>query len=191
MGASIRSIGTPLACGAYLLRINLEQTTQLAFGRFKGGERIELKRGTYLYVGSAMARKGSTSLSHRLLRHSRRSGDRPVHRIHTALAQHLHALSLLPTPLAPASTKKLRWHIDHLLDLSTAELAAVYLLHSAISLEAPLASFFAADPHTTIFVPGLGANDAPGHTHLFYCAATTSWWNALNERLCSAFYCSA
>jgi len=184
----IRSLGTPLACGAYILRIDLSHPTHLSFGRFKGGKEIELNAGSYLYIGSAMARKGSTSLAHRLRRHAKRSGSRPTHHIHSALVQHLQNIALLPLPAAARAPKRLHWNVDYVLDLQTAALTAVYLLHSNANLEESLAEFFSHANEAIVFEQGLGANDAPGHTHLLYINAEPAWWLSLGDRLASEFY---
>jgi Uri superfamily endonuclease len=174
--------------GAYILRIDLSRPTKLSFGRFKGGKRVELNAGSYLYIGSAMASKGSTSLAHRVRRHTRRSGSRPTHRIDTALVQHLHNIALLPTPAAALTLKRLHWNVDYLLDLPTATLTAIYLLHSTANIEKSLAEFFSRASEATFFERGLGANDAPGHTHLLYISADSEWWRSLNYRLSTEFY---
>ena len=41
--------------GAYVLRIRLARDVSVRFGRFRKGEPIAMRAGTYLYVGSARA----------------------------------------------------------------------------------------------------------------------------------------
>ena len=63
-------IGEKGQAGTYLLRIHLAEDTEIRFGRFKKGKPISLPAGDYLYVGSALAEKGATSLARRLVRHN-------------------------------------------------------------------------------------------------------------------------
>jgi Uri superfamily endonuclease len=178
---AVHSLGSHLPRGAYIMRIDLSRPNKLSFGRFKGGKRVELNAGSYLYIGS-------TSLAHRVRRRTRRSGSRPTHRIDTALVQHLHNIALLPTPAAALTLKNLHWNVDYLLDLPTATLTAIYLLHSTANIEKPLAGFFSRAREATVFERRLGANDAPGHTHLLYISADSEWWRSLNYRLSTEFY---
>ena len=87
---SILIIGNDSQAGTYILRIRLKENTTLKFGKFKKGKLISLPAGDYVYIGSALSQKGSTSLARRLIRHATRSNhksttsyprknDKPIH----------------------------------------------------------------------------------------------------------------
>ncbi len=163
-----------------MLCIWLAEHTALSFGRYRQGQFIELPAGAYLYTGSAMGLKGSTTLSHRLLRHATRSEGNPPHKIMPALAAALEATG--DQPYLPMR-KKLHWHIDHLLDLPSAKITGVIALRTRqrIDLEARLASNLANLPQTRVISPGLGASDHAGNTHLVWASAEPEWWRSLPQ----------
>jgi Uri superfamily endonuclease len=162
--------------GLYLLRLHLPTALTLGFGRFAGGRPLTLPAGDYLYVGSARGARGATTLAGRLLRHATRSGDQPPHAIRGALLQVLQAAALLPKL---PQQKRCHWHIDYLLDECTVEFVAIYAVRSASVGEGALARWLMAAPWTTIVVPGLGASDDPGATHLLRIEAPADWWATL------------
>lgn len=173
-------LGEEGAQGVYLLHIRLAETIALTFGRFARGRTFQLPAGDYLYVGSAMARRGATTLAGRLLRHASRSGCGLPHPIRPMLYANLAAAALaskLPGP------KRCHWHIDYLLDREEATLTAVYALRTVLALEAPLARRLMAAPETAIPIPRLGAGDDRGATHLLQVHATTDWWARLPTML--------
>lgn len=162
--------------GLYLLRIHLAVPLTLAFGRFAGGRSFALPAGDYLYVGSAKGERGATTLAGRLLRHATRTAEQLPHALREPLFQALQAAALHPK--LPRQ-KRCHWHIDYVLDAPTVQLTAIYGVRSAIACEGRLARWLMAEPSTTVIVPGVGASDDPGATHLLQSAASADWWAAL------------
>lgn len=162
-------IGGDATCpgGVYVLRIGVAAPLSLSFGRFRGGRPLALPMGDYLYVGSALGRRGAGSPAGRLLRHATRSGDRPPHTLRDALLDALCAAGLATPGLRLPTGKRLRWHIDYLLDETAAELTGVTLIRTAARLESELARRLAEQPGVAPLAVGLGAADLPGETHLF------------------------
>ncbi len=172
--------------GTYLLRLKVSQPLSVRFGRFQAGEPIAVPQGDYLYVGSALAQKGATSLARRLLRHASRSDAHSPQPVRQKMLALFPEISLGPTPLHPPAGKKLRWHVDFLLDEPATELTAVYFIRSPQRLEALLAHWLMTLSTVVPLVPGLGATDDPGGTHLLRVTAVSSWWATFPEQL-SAF----
>lgn len=167
--------GPATSCGIYLLRVRVWEPLALTFGRFQGGQPMIMPAGEYLYVGSALGKIGSTTLGQRLLRHATRSNNRQPHAIRTAVA------AAFGLPLPNKLMKRCFWHIDYLLDRLEVELVQIFALRTVQSLERSVAHQLVADPHTFLVVPGLGARDDPGGTHLFGVNAPESWWSALAD----------
>ena len=180
---SIRIIGNDSQAGTYILRIHLKENTTLKFGRFKKGKLISLPIGDYVYIGSALSEKGATSLARRLIRHATRSGDKPPHPIRKKMINRFSECGLGPRDLLPKRGKTLHWNIDFLLDLPSAELVNIFAIRSTERLENRLAKWLEQDPHTEIIEPGLGANDAPGATHLLGVRANSPWWASLADKV--------
>lgn len=157
--------------GVYVLQIQVATPLSLPFGRFRGGQALTVAAGDYLYVGSALGRRGASSPAGRLLRHATRSGDRPPHALRDALALALQAAGLAAPGQRPPTCKRLHWHIDYLLDETAAELTDIALIRSAARLESALACWLAQQPGVSPLAAGLGAADVPGETHLFRVAA--------------------
>ena len=176
-------IGDDSQAGTYVLRIYLKENTTLKFGRFKKGKRISLPIGDYVYVGSALSEKGSTSLARRLIRHATRSGDKPPHAIREAMVKQFQNCGLGPSDPLPKNGKKLFWNVDFLLDLPSAELVNIFAVRSAERLENRLATRLEQDRHTEIIEPGLGANDTPGNTHLLRVQADKIWWASVADKV--------
>lgn len=162
--------------GTYLLRLHLSQATAIRFGRFHRGNALTLPTGDYLYLGSALAEKGATSLARRLLRHATRSTNQPPHPIRPALLSTLREAGLGAANLQPPRRKACRWHIDYLLDEPAAELQAIWAWCSSHRLESRLAQVLTSDPATWTPAGGLGASDAPGQTHLLGLHDAATWW---------------
>ena len=180
---SILIIGNDLQAGTYILRIRLKENTTLKFGRFKKGKLVSLPAGDYVYIGSALSEKGSTSLARRLIRHATRSGDKPQHAIREAMVKQFHNCGLGPSDPLPKNGKKLFWNVDFLLDLPSVELVNIFAIRSSERLENRLAKQLERDPHTEIIERGLGANDAPGATHLLRIRADKIWWASLTDKV--------
>ena len=173
---SIHIIGDESQAGTYVLRIRLKEDTTLQFGRFKKGKWISLLAGDYTYVGSALSEKGPTSLARRLIRHATRSGDKPPHTIQEKMIHQFAECGLGSGNLLPRHGKTLHWNIDFLLDLQSAEIVNIFAIRSAERLENRIAKWLERDPRTDIIERGLGANDAPGNTHLLHVRADSAWW---------------
>ena len=178
---SIRIIGGDAQAGTYILRIRLKKDTALQFGRFKKGKLISLPIGDYLYVGSALSEKGATSLARRLVRHTTRSGNRPPHAIREKMIHQFTECGLGSGNLLPRQGKTLHWNVDFLLDLQSAEIVNIFAIRSAERLENRIAKWLERDPQTNIIEPGLGANDAPGNTHLLRLRADDIGWMSLTD----------
>ncbi len=178
---SIRIIGGNSQAGTYILRILLKENTTLQFGRFKKGKWISLLAGDYIYVGSALSEKGSTSLARRLIRHATRSSDRPPHAIREEMVKQFRDCGLGPPDPLPKNGKKLFWNIDFLLDLQAAEIVNIIAIRSAERLENRIAKWLECDPRTDIIEQGLGANDAPGNTHLLRFRVDDMGWMSLTD----------
>ena len=178
---SICIVGDNSQAGTYILRIRLKKNTILQFGRFKKGKLIALPAGDYTYVGSALAEKGSTSLARRLIRHTTRSGDKPPHAIRKKMMRQFAESGLGSGNLLPKHGKTLYWNVDFLLDIQSAEIVNIFAIRSSERLENRIAKQLEHDPHTEVIEPGLGANDAPGSTHLLRARADNAWWTSLTE----------
>ena len=176
-------IGDDSQAGTYILRIYLKENTTLKFGRFKKGKLISLPIGDYVYVGSALSEKGSTSLARRLIRHATRSGDKPPHAIREAMVKQFHNCGLGPSDPLPKNGKKLFWNVDFLLDLPSAEIVHIFAIRSSERLENRLAKRLEQDRHTEIIEPGLGANDTPGNTHLLRIRTDKIWWASVTDKV--------
>ena len=169
--------------GTYILRLNISQPVAVGFGRFQGGEPVLVPEGDYLYVGSALAQKGAASLARRLLRHASRSDTLHPHAIRQDMVVLFPKLSLGPMPLHPPSSKKLRWHVDFLLEEAAAALTAVYFLRSSVRWEERLAHWLLQFAEVSPLVVGLGGTDDPGGTHLLRVATHNDWWRVLPDKL--------
>jgi len=169
--------------GTYLLRLTVHQPLAVCFGRFRAGAPIAVPQGDYFYVGSALAHKGATSLARRLLRHASRSDGQKPQPIRQQMLECFPKIGLGPTPLHPPSGKKLRWHVDFLLDQPAAELTAVSFIRSPQRFEEPLSRWLLDLPEVAPLVPGLGATDDPGSTHLLRVAAVSNWWSTFPQQL--------
>ncbi|MDE2998462.1 MAG: DUF123 domain-containing protein [Gemmatimonadota bacterium] len=165
------------------MRIRLAEHTALQFGGFKRGKIIELPVGEYVYVGSATSEKGAASLANRLVRHATRSGGKEPHNIRGEMLSRFNAIGLGNGRLKSTGQKNLRWNIDHLLDLPAADLTGACIIRTPECLERRLGKFLERDLCTIIVEKGLGANDAPGNTHLLRLAAGDPWWTMLPGRL--------
>jgi Uri superfamily endonuclease len=179
----ITILGGPLQSGVYVLGLEATSALRLGLGRFRNGQPLDFPAGPYLYIGSALAGRGATSLGPRLLRHATRTGDQPAHQLRSELVAALTAAGLGPVPLRLPAHKRAFWHIDYLLDQPTVALTSVIALRTAQPLEAAIAQLLQADPHTFLIAPGIGACDQPGATHLLGLCAGPAWWAALAQRL--------
>lgn len=176
-------IGEKLPQGSYVLRILVRQPQSMAFGRFKGGKVIDVPAGEYVYIGSAMAVQGSTCLANRLLRHASRSGTGSPHLIREDMLTGFSVQGLAGSNLRTPANKTLRWNVDHLLDNSSVDLIAVYVVRCNKVLESQIGDLLENDGATVVIEKGLGANDRPGHTYLLRVDADETWWTNLSHCL--------
>lgn len=174
---NIHCIGSSYPGGTYCLQISLEKSIDLIFGRFKGGKVISLKKGKYLYIGSALAIQGSTTLGNRLRRHSSRSEGKQAHRIQIPLLNFFDEIGISYT--SKPSSKKLFWNIDHMLDLPFAEIIGIIFIRDPKLLENSWSKFLENLSETVVFEKGLGANDSLGHTHIQYSQISDGQWELL------------
>lgn len=180
---NINIIGNHSQAGTYILRIRLNQNTELKFGRFKKGKLISLPAGVYTYVGSALSEKGATSLARRLVRHATRSGNNPPHVIRDEMVHQFNEVSLGPPDPLPKNGKKLFWNIDYMLDLEIVEIINIIAIRSPERLEFTIAEFLEEDENTEIIEKSLGANDAPKNTHVLRVNSDDTWWVSLVEKM--------
>lgn len=168
--------------GVYLLWIGLAEEAALSFGKFRQGERFQLPAGNYVYIGSAHGKRGASSLGYRLLRHATRTNG-VAHPIRPRLLKTLQEKGL---PAKNPTQKTCHWHIDHLLDHPASSLQGVDAWMTDQHLEAALADKLAQMPETSIVVPGLGASDHAGGTHLLLFSSSSAdvrWWAQLVGRI--------
>lgn len=176
-------LGSEAQSGAYILRLAVDEPLSLAFGRFRGGEPLTLPAGIYLYVGSAMAEKGASSLAHRLVRHATRSELDLPHPIRAEMIDRFQALRLASGDPRPQRKKSLFWHVDYLLDQPSVRLTHVLVVRARDRLETALADLLQTQPYTMLPFEGLGASDVPHGTHLFLVRPTTGWWCQLQTNV--------
>jgi Uri superfamily endonuclease len=187
MSNHIIILGDSSHTGAYILWLEARADLALSFGRFRGGRVIAAPAGQYAYAGSAMGR-GATSLAGRLLRHATRHGDRPSHAIREELVARLAEAGLRPAGDSLPAAKRLRWHIDYLLDEIAVEIVGVTAIRTDARLESDLARRLAGQPGAVPLVAGLGASDVRGETHLLrltvreYEGEMAQWERALRQR---------
>jgi len=178
--------GSQTQGGIYLLRLTVSQPILVGFGRFRNGRSLPVAAGDYLYVGSALAAKGSTSLARRLLRHASRNDVAAPHLLRQKMVQLFPQIGLGPTSLLPPAHKTLRWHVDFLLEETAVTLTTVYLIRTnklGAALETAVARFLLALPDIAPLAVGLGSSDDPGGTHLLCVAADLAWWTAFPAQL--------
>lgn len=178
-------IGADEPRGSYVLRIAVHDHLSMKCGRFKRGKLITVPPGEYLYVGSAMAKQGSTCLARRLLRHASRSEEKTAHSIRKTMLGQFPKMGLSDLALKAPASKTLRWNVDHLLDRPEVELVAAYLIRCPVELEPAIGDMLEDDAHTKVIQKGLGANDRPGSTCLLRVDAEEVWWHKLRARLTS------
>lgn len=163
----ITILGEGCGAGTYLLLVRLHSPLSLSFGRFLGGRPIALPAGEYLYLGSALgAAKSGSPLARRMLRHASRSGRKPQHPLRRLMVREFRRIGLLEGPVGPAPEKRLRWHVDHLLDRREAEIVHAVAIRSPLRLEDPLSLILNTHPGAEAVAPRLGAMDAKSGAHL-------------------------
>ena len=180
---TIMILGDHGQSGAYLLRMVVRKDVTVRFGRFQGGRPILVPKGEVVYVGSAMAEKGSMTLARRLLRHATRSDRENPQQIRGALLKVFEDMGLGTVHLRPPEKKKLFWNIDYLLEEDVIELSHVVIVRTRIKFEDELAHFLEMEPKSSGLAKGLGAHDRQGSTHILMVRETAGWWQQLPTRL--------
>lgn len=166
-------IGDDSQSGAYVLHIVVRTCTDVAFGRYNTGRPAHVPAAEYVYVGSAMGGRGAASLGNRLLRHAARSTGRPPHPIQSEMMECFRNAGLYASA---GAWKTVKWHVDYLLERLEVELADVLAVRSRKRLEPVIANWLAADKRFSELLPGLGASDTPGQTHLLRIVGGTRTW---------------
>jgi Uri superfamily endonuclease len=176
-------VGGAEPCGAYVLRLAIAEALQVRFGRFQSGVPVAVPGGEALYVGSAMARRGSGTLARRLLRHATRTDALRPQAVRPALLEALRAADFGVPGVNPPAGKRPFWHIDFLLEEPAVTLAQIFIVRSGAPLEDQIADMLSQDPATQPVASGLGAQDRPGSSHLLTVQAAETWWRHLPARL--------
>lgn len=145
--------------GTYALLLQLEEPREITVGRLG---RFVFPAGYYLYVGSAL---GPGGLEARLARHLARS-----HTSRIPLQLERRDRGVRPGDLR--GKKRLRWHIDYLLEC--ARLIEVWSVPSGERLECLWARAARELPGAQIPVPGFGASDCRCPAHLVHFATRPS-----------------
>ncbi|MGB7510383.1 MAG: DUF123 domain-containing protein [Pelodictyon phaeoclathratiforme] len=159
--------GSKYRSGSYILLIHLSCTLHLAFGRFQQGKPFTLPEGDYLYIGSALGNnQNGAPLARRLIRHASRSGGKAPHAIQNAMMKLFSEEHFIGNSAIEASEKKLRWHIDYLLDHKEAEIDHVVIIRNPLRVEEKLSMLLEPLPETALIAPRLGAQDTRNSTHL-------------------------
>lgn len=175
MGMEI--FGDQMCGGSYVLRMRVDRPTRVSFGQFMAGRPIGVIPGTYVYVGSAMGRW--QSLGRRLARHATRSVASRPYAIREEIAR------LFGQGVLPQGEKRLRWHIDYMLDCGVVDLTDILGVCSPVRLEGAIADLLLNDASARVFAPGLGASDHPGKTHILQVPNGNTWWHGFSLRAAS------
>ena len=178
----ITVLGSKSNGGTYILKINLKESLSLSFGGFLGGKSILLPQGNYLYIGSALKQKGSSSLAYRLVRHASRASGSP-HLIQSNLIRFFNDHKMSSSEIKAPVKKTLHWNIDYLLERPEAEIVGAIILRSVISMESQWSRKLEREKEIEIIEKGLGANDTPSETHLLKLHSSNNWWKDLPLRL--------
>ena len=153
--------------GSYLLLIHLSKSVELAFGMFRKGKLFTIPEGDYIYIGSALGKNRSGSpLARRVIRHTSRSGGKKHHRIRDTMLNLFSEKKIILSREINPSAKKIRWHIDYLLDLSEAEITHIVLIRSPMRIEQKLSELLEKLEETSLIAPRLGAQDTRNSTHI-------------------------
>lgn len=153
--------------GSYLLLIHLSMSVELAFGMFQKGKLFTIPEGDYIYIGSALGNNRSGSpLARRVIRHTSRSGGKKHHRIRDTMLNLFSEKKFIANSEINPSAKKIRWHIDYLLDLSEAEITHIVLIRSPLRIEQKLSELLEQLDDTSLIAPRLGAQDTKNSTHI-------------------------
>jgi Uri superfamily endonuclease len=166
-GEQFTIFGSKYRMGSYILLIRVSSPFELVFGRFQQGKQFTITAGDYLYIGSALGEeKRGAPLARRLLRHASRSGNHTPHAIRSAMMTLFMKENFMETSTIAPSEKKLRWHIDYLLEHREAEIQHIIIIRSPLRVEQKLSELLEPLPETSFIAPRLGAQDSRNSTHL-------------------------
>ncbi len=142
----------------YVLAIHLKESSVIQIGT-RTDKKIAFPAGYYVYIGSAMGRKGSSSIQNRLIRHAtRRNGKHQG--ILGLLRKQLFISTQLKSPTIPAQySKKLHWHIDFFLENHNTSIKKIYVIFTSQPLEEKLSLFLNSHNAFAPIEKGLGASD--------------------------------
>lgn len=157
-----------------MLRLLVSRNIRVRFGQFMRGKQIGVPKGVYVYVGSAMGTR--ERLGQRLARHTTRGEGRRFQDIRDQV------VGVFGNNVLPRRVKRLRWHIDFLVDRYEVTVSHVWCLCSAERLEGKIAEALLQDEQTGVLAVGLGASDAPGKTHILRVPEEMAWWRAWGNR---------
>lgn len=179
-------VGDDSTGGTYLLRIRVSKHIKISFTKFKGGKKIDVEKGEYVYIGSALGKPNDSSLTRRVVRHASRTGNKPPHPIREEMLAEFPKVGLGNGDLLPSTGKHFKWNVDSLLDRSEVELIGVLLIRSGHRIEQQVGIIMEDDPATVVFERGLGANDLRGNTHLMRFEGGETWWSEVPAKLKAA-----
>jgi Uri superfamily endonuclease len=169
--------GRKYRMGSYILLIRVSKPVELAFGRFQKGKLFQITEGDYIYIGSALGGgKAGAPLARRLLRHASRSGRLAPHAIRTAMMTLFSDEHFIDPDTIEPSSKKIRWHIDYLLDRREAEISHMVIIRSPLRVEQKLSILLEALPETALLARRLGAQDTRSSSHIL---RITDWQHIL------------
>ena len=164
-GSQFTIFGNKYTMGSYILFIRISSSFQLAFGRFQKSRLFSIPDGDYLYIGSALGKRGDP-LARRLIRHASRSNGKPPHKIQSEIIKLFSKNDAVKSCAFIASEKKLHWHIDYFLEHSEAEITHVLIMRHPEKLEHHLSEFLASIRETSLVAPRLGAQDTRNSSHI-------------------------
>ncbi len=176
--------GNKYRMGSYIILTRVGAPSRVAFGRFRKGEFLTIPEGSYLYIGSALGTsKNGASLAARVLRHATRSDDRAPHSIRVGLLKILKNEGIATENTTAPPAKKVRWHIDYLLDLPQAEISHILLIRSPIRLENQLSELLESIEESSLLAPRLGAQDTRNSTHILRISDEKSILKLLAQKI--------
>ena len=121
--------------GTYILVIRLFEDSKIKIGSIG---KLDFFKGYYLYLGSAMGNKGSTTLENRVKRH-----------------------------VLASNRKRIFWHIDYLLNNKNSVITRIYLIPSISRLECIVSKEISRSSDNFIRKFGSSDCDCPSHLFFF------------------------
>ena len=121
--------------GTYIIVIHLQENSKITIGSLG---KLNFIKGFYLYFGSAMGDKGSTTLENRVKRH-----------------------------ISKPKEKRIFWHIDYLLTNKKCVITHIYLIPSSIRLECIISNDISENSDNLINNFGSSDCECPSHLYYF------------------------